>query len=43
MANGEWRQMERKWAEHLGDGKDGKDVQVEILIEYDGDATKPKS
>ncbi|MDC9502343.1 DNA/RNA non-specific endonuclease [Pseudoalteromonas sp. Angola-18] len=41
--HGEWRQMERKWAEHLGDGKDGKDVQVEILIEYDGDATKPKS
>ncbi|MBH0059515.1 DNA/RNA non-specific endonuclease [Pseudoalteromonas sp. SWXJZ94C] len=39
MVNGEWRKMERKWAEHL---EDGKVVEVEILIEYDEKCTTPK-
>ncbi|MEL0645840.1 RHS repeat-associated core domain-containing protein [Pseudoalteromonas agarivorans] len=37
---GDWRKMERKWAEHL---EDGKGVEVEILIEYSDDGITPDS
>ena len=37
---GEWREMEKNWAKELD--KDNK-VEIEILAEYDGDDTTPKS
>ncbi|MBH0059495.1 DNA/RNA non-specific endonuclease [Pseudoalteromonas sp. SWXJZ94C] len=37
---GGWRKMERKWAEHL---EEGKVVEVEILIEYSDDGITPES
>ena len=36
---GEWRQMERKWSEHL---QDGKDVEVEIIVAYEDKNDTPK-
>ncbi len=37
---GEWREMEKNWAKELD--KDNR-VEIEILAEYDGDDTTPKS
>ena len=36
---GEWRQKEKEWGKELDRGKS---VEVEILVQYDGDNTTPK-
>ena len=38
--HGEWRQMEKEWAKELDKGRD---VEVEILVEYSGDRSTPKT
>ncbi|MBU2206129.1 MAG: DNA/RNA non-specific endonuclease, partial [Gammaproteobacteria bacterium] len=37
---GEWREMEKEWAKELDAGNE---VEVEILVEYDGDGVTPLS
>jgi len=37
--HGEWRQMEKEWAKNLDRNRE---VEVEILVEYEGDSTTPK-
>ncbi|MCP4991675.1 MAG: hypothetical protein GY928_38125 [Colwellia sp.] len=37
---GKWRKMEQKWTKKLDQGKD---VEVEILVEYGDDGLTPKS